>query len=175
MKKTVSGNQRDWDEKLQEALWAYRTTYRTPTQAAPYSLVFGVEAVLPLEIEVPSLRIALETNMSLEEQAKIRFDELDAMDEKRLVAQQSLELYQARMARAYNKTARIRTFQEGELVLALRRPILGRHVGPKFSPNWEGPYVIEKVHEGGAYQLIDHEGKHPMPPLSGRYIKKYYA
>ena len=97
------------------------------------------------------------------------------MDEKRLIAQQNLEIYQAKMARAYDKMARVRAFQQGELVLVLKRPIIGRHIGPKFSPNWEGPYVIEKVYEGGAYQLIDHEGERPMPPINGRYLKKYYT
>jgi ribonuclease HI len=61
MKKTVEGNQRDWDNKLLEALWAYRTTYRTPTQVTPYSLVFGIEAILPLEVELLSLRVAIQT------------------------------------------------------------------------------------------------------------------
>ena len=160
---------------MQEALWAYRTSCRTPTQATPYSLVFGVEAVLPLEIELPSLRVAMQAELDMEKQAQLRLEELEALDEKRLIAQQNLELYKAKMARAYDKSARIRTFQQGELVLALKRPILGHHHGPKFSPNWEGPYVIEKVYQGGAYQLINHEGERPMPPINGRYLKKYYA
>jgi len=119
-------------EKLNEALWAYRTTYRTPTQATPYSLVFGAEAVLPLEVEIPSLGIAINEELSADERAQLRLEELDALDEVRLNAQQNLELYsyRAQMTRAYDKLARVRTFHEGELVLVLRRPILGRHVGP---------------------------------------------
>nr|XP_009618788.1 uncharacterized protein LOC104110924 [Nicotiana tomentosiformis] len=57
--KVVSKNKRDWHEKIGEALWAYRTTFRTATQATPYSLVYGVEVVLPLEQQIPSLRITL--------------------------------------------------------------------------------------------------------------------
>ncbi|KAM7460053.1 hypothetical protein LguiA_035983 [Lonicera macranthoides] len=45
-------NKKDWHERLPEALWAYRTTCRTPTQATPYSLVFGGEEVLPLEVHL---------------------------------------------------------------------------------------------------------------------------
>ena len=63
---------------------------------------------------------------------------------------------------------------KGELVLALKRPILGRHVGPKFQPKWEGPYVVEKVFQGGAYQLVDHLGERVMPLINDRYLKKYY-
>jgi len=45
----VSKSQRDWDDKLGECLWAYRTTVRTPTKVTPFSLVYGCESVLPLK------------------------------------------------------------------------------------------------------------------------------
>ena len=51
---------RDWSEKLPFALWAYRTSFRTSTGATPYSLVYGMEAVFPIEIEMGSLRVTLE-------------------------------------------------------------------------------------------------------------------
>ncbi|KAJ1687930.1 hypothetical protein LUZ63_019320 [Rhynchospora breviuscula] len=108
-------------------------------------------------------------------QMQLRLQELDGMDEKRQAAQQNLELYQARMTRAYEKLSRPRTFKKGELVLILRRPIIGRHHGPKFAPNWEGPYAIKKVYDGGAYLLVDAEGKHQISPINGTYLKKYYG
>ncbi|XP_058080628.1 uncharacterized protein LOC131228778 [Magnolia sinica] len=49
LKKTVTGNKRDRDEKLQEALWAYRTTHRSATTTTLYSLVYGIEPVIPIE------------------------------------------------------------------------------------------------------------------------------
>ncbi|KAL6338155.1 hypothetical protein AAG906_012851 [Vitis piasezkii] len=55
---------RDWLEKLPFALWAYRTYFRTSTGATPYSLVYGMETVLPVEIEMGSLRVALEQQIS---------------------------------------------------------------------------------------------------------------
>ena len=51
---------RDWSEKLPFALWAYRTSFCTSTGATPYSLVYAMEAVLPIEIEMGSLRVTLE-------------------------------------------------------------------------------------------------------------------
>ncbi|RVW85488.1 hypothetical protein CK203_044106 [Vitis vinifera] len=50
----------DWSEKFSFALWAYRTSFHTSTGATPYSLVYGMEVVLPIEIEMGSLRVALE-------------------------------------------------------------------------------------------------------------------
>ncbi|MHC6132229.1 hypothetical protein L8N14_017240, partial [Serratia marcescens] len=90
--------------------------------------------------------------------------------------QHQLELYRARMTRAYSKNVRARVFKTGELVLALRRPMITKKKRKgKFEEKWEGPYVIEKAYEGGAYQLVDSRGNHPMPPVNGCYLKKYYA
>ncbi|XP_058068433.1 uncharacterized protein LOC131217513 [Magnolia sinica] len=72
LKKTVARNKRDWDEKLQEALWAYRTTHHTVTKATPYSLVYGVEADIPIETQVASLRIVVHQSITDDENAKIR-------------------------------------------------------------------------------------------------------
>ena len=51
---------RDWLEKLPFALWAYRTSFYTFIGATPYFLVYGIEAVLLVEIEMGSFRVALE-------------------------------------------------------------------------------------------------------------------
>ena len=48
---------KDWHEKLPFVLHACRTEVCTSTGATPYSLVYGMEAVLPIEVEIPSLRV----------------------------------------------------------------------------------------------------------------------
>ena len=53
--KTVMDSKRDWGVKLTTALWAYQTTFKVTTQATPFSLVYGLEATLPIEFEVKSL------------------------------------------------------------------------------------------------------------------------
>jgi len=60
LKKVVSKSKWDWHEKLGEVLWAYRTSYRTPTQSSPYALVCGVVAILPVKIQMLSLHIAIQ-------------------------------------------------------------------------------------------------------------------
>jgi ribonuclease HI len=176
LKKTVTRHRRDWDDRLYESLWAYRVTVRTPTQATPYSLVYGSEAVLPLEIQLPSLRVAVHEELTQDEQIRLRYQELDALEEGRLETLQNLELYRQNMVRAYDKLVKRRVFRKGELVLVLRRPIVVTHkTRGKFEPKWEGPYVIEQAYDGGAYQLVDHQGSRPMPPINGRFLKKYFA
>jgi len=72
LKKFISKSQRGWDEKLGECLWAYRTTVRTPTKATPFSLVYGCETVLPLEIQISSLCVALVTEMTNKDKHQLR-------------------------------------------------------------------------------------------------------
>ncbi|XP_020597135.1 uncharacterized protein LOC110036916, partial [Phalaenopsis equestris] len=137
----VGREQERLHEKLLEALWAYRTTFRTPTQCTLYALVYGSEAVLPLEVQLPSLRIAVANQITTEDNVK----QLESLQSKRLEAQQNLELFQARMAQTHDKLVRPRTFKIDDLVLVLRRPILAhRKIGEKFEPTWEGPFVVEK-------------------------------
>ena len=51
MENTVSSRGKDWSTKLDDALWAYRTTYKTPIGMSPYRIVFGKPCNLPLELE----------------------------------------------------------------------------------------------------------------------------
>jgi hypothetical protein len=120
--------------------------------------------------------VALRDGLTQDEQILLRFQELDTLEENRLHAVQDLELYRQNMARAYNKLVKQRVFKRGELVLVLRRPIVVTHkTKGKFEPKWEGPYIIEQVYDGGAYQLVDGQGERPMPPINGRFLKKYFA
>ena len=127
LSKVVAKSKRDWHEKIGEALWAYKTTYKTATQATPYALVYGVEAILPLELQIPSLRVAIQEGLTSEENDKLRLTELEALDERRLQAQQKMECYQARISRAFNKKVQPRSFQVGDMILAVRRPRITSH------------------------------------------------
>ena len=55
---------KDWHEMLPFSLHGYRTLARTPTGATPYSLVYGMEVVLPIEVQIPSLRIMKDAGLS---------------------------------------------------------------------------------------------------------------
>uniref|UniRef100_A0A2N9FIQ0 Uncharacterized protein n=1 Tax=Fagus sylvatica TaxID=28930 RepID=A0A2N9FIQ0_FAGSY len=85
---------KDWHEHLPYALCAYRTSVRTSVGATPYSLVYGMEAVLPVEVEIPSLRILSQTQLEEAEWAQARYEQLNFIDEKRLAALCHGQLYQ---------------------------------------------------------------------------------
>ena len=74
-----------------------------PTQSTPFALMYGVEAVLSFELQIPSLRIGIQEGLTEDENYKLCLAELKGLDEKRLRAAQKLECYQARLSRAFNK------------------------------------------------------------------------
>ena len=59
MVKFAHDNKRSWEEKIHEALWAYHIIYKTPTGCSPFYLVHGAEAVIPIEVELPSYRVTI--------------------------------------------------------------------------------------------------------------------
>jgi len=159
LSKVVAKSKRDWHERLGKALWAYRTTYKTPTQLTAFALVYGVEAIWPLKLQIPSLRIPIQEGLTEDENHKRRVAELDAFDEKRLRAQQNLECYQAHLSRAFNKKIRMGSFQISDQVLMVRRPtIIPYKTERKFTSKWDGPYVIQEVYTNGGYRIVGTDG-----------------
>jgi len=94
------------------ALHGYQTSMCTSTGATPFLLVYGIEDVLPFEVEVPSLRILAES-----EWAQARFDQLNLIEGKRLAAMSHGHLYHKRVKNVFDKKVRTRRFSEGDLVL----------------------------------------------------------
>ena len=118
---------RDWSEKLPLALWGYRTSMRMSTGATPFSLVYGTEAVLPVEVELASLQVMSKSQVSEVDWLRSQYDQLGLLDEKRLAALDHVQGYQRRVARAFNKRVRPRNIEEGDLVLKeLRGNVLAR-------------------------------------------------
>ena len=98
-----------------------------PNKQYAFFLVDGCEAVIPLEIQISSLSVALTTKMTDEDHHQLRHQELDVLNEKRLQAQQRIELYQARISKAFNKKVKERIFQKRDLILTVRRPMVMTH------------------------------------------------
>ena len=114
----------DWSEKLSFALWAYQTSFHTSTGATPYSLVYGMEVVLPIEIEMGSLRIALEQQIQELDQVKARLDQLNLLDKRRLRTTDHVRAYQRKMTRAFKNWVKPRPLQIGDLVLKVIRGLI---------------------------------------------------
>ena len=82
----MTNTYKDWHEKLPFALHAYQTVVRTSTGATPFSLVYGMEAILPIKVEIPSLRVLMEAKLEEAEWVQARYDQLNLIEEKRFKA-----------------------------------------------------------------------------------------
>ena len=116
-----------------------------------------MEAVLPIEIEMGSLRVILEQQISKTEWAQSCFDQLSLLDERRLRAADHVQVYQRKMARAFKKRVKPRPLQRGDLVLRILRGLAGDPRG-KFRLTWSGPYIIRELTPEGAAWLTDLDG-----------------
>ena len=97
---------RNWSKKPLFALWAFRTSIG----ATLFSLVYGMEVVLPIEIEVGSLRIGLEHQITKTNWLRARYDQLNLLDEKILRAKDHMHAYQRKMVYAFRKRVKPKNF-----------------------------------------------------------------
>ncbi|GKV45238.1 hypothetical protein SLEP1_g52347 [Rubroshorea leprosula] len=126
-----------WADELNNVLWAYRTTSETP-----YHLAFGTEAVISIEIGVPSFRV---THFDEGRNEQLLRENLDLLDEVREEARLRTLVYKQKIDNFYNKRARPRTFKVEDLVLK-KAGLTGFETRfEKLAPNWEGPYTVAEV------------------------------
>ena len=102
-------------------------------------------------------------------------DNIDEVSDRRMQALMEIEKDKLRVARAYNKKVKAKSFQVGELVWNTILP-LGTKSNKfgKWSSSWEGPYKIVKVIFGNSYMVETMQGERLPLALNGKYLKKYY-
>ncbi|XP_070050798.1 uncharacterized protein [Nicotiana tomentosiformis] len=167
-------NYKQWHEKLPFALLGYRTIVCTSTGATHYLLVYDTEDVIHAEVEIPSLRIIQEAELSDAEWIRSRYEQLALIDGKRMKVVCHGQLYQNRMARVFNKKVRSRQFTPGQLVLKRIFPHQDEAKG-KFSPNWKGPYMVQRVLTGGSLILAEMDGEIRPKLINSDAVKRYYV
>ena len=143
------------------------------TGFTPFRLVYGLEVTLPIECEIPSLKLAIEllpNTTPVEE----RLLYLEQLDETHRLASLAIEAQKERVKTHFDHTFHPHSFVEGDLVLLYDQANDKLGAG-KLEPMWLGSYIVKKVLQKGAYELIDYEGNPLEKPRNGLYLKKYYA
>jgi hypothetical protein len=116
IKKKIEDNPRRWHEVLSEALWAHRISRHGATKVTPFELVYGQEAVLPVEVNLGAYRLAKQNNLSFESYYASMMDNIDEVTDKRMEALEEIEKDKRRVARVYNKRVKAKSFQVHDLV-----------------------------------------------------------
>ena len=103
-------------------------------------------------------------------------DTIDEVIDVRLKALKEIEKDKARVAKAYNKKVKSKSFQVGELVWKTVLPIGSKsNQFGKWSPNWECPYKVIKVIFGNSYMLETLQDERLTRAINGKYLKKYFS
>ena len=159
-----------WVDELLGVLWAYRTTSRKPTGILPFVLTYGIEAIIPTEIGMPTVRTEIPEKANME----ALVNDLDIIDELREVAVVRIASYQQRLENLHNRRVKSHTFLPRELVLRRVFEITANPTGEKFQPNWEGPYMVVRVGIAGSYTLSRLDGTLVPRMWNAVHHKKYY-
>ncbi|XP_016165249.1 uncharacterized protein LOC107607864 [Arachis ipaensis] len=169
LRKKVDDAKGLWAELISEILWGYNTTVHSTTKETPFRLVYGSEAILPIEVSHGSFR----TEAVEHEQA--RQSELDLIEEVRSMAAVRHQALQQRIGRRHDRRVQPRSFNIGDLVLRKTEEARRPSSHGKLSAAWDGPYRIHEVLGRGAYQLERLEGTKLPNTWNISSLKQYYS
>jgi hypothetical protein len=110
-------NRDDWDLRVPAVLWAYRTTWKKMTMQIPFKLVYGIEAIVPIEYLVPSLRIATFTDMDDTGDVQEILAQLVELEEDRFITGFHQQVQKEREKAYHDRHIKKKAFRQGDLVL----------------------------------------------------------
>ncbi|GJY31466.1 reverse transcriptase domain-containing protein [Tanacetum coccineum] len=157
LERSMGYNLKDWSKKLNDALWTFRTAYKTPTGCTPFRMVCEKACHLPVEIEHKAYWALKQCNMDLTATTKNHFMELKELLELRDRAYENTRIYKERTKRWHDSRLRIdKVFKNGDKVL-LFKSRLKLHPG-KLKSKWTGPFTVKTMYPYGAVEIPNNNG-----------------
>ncbi|GJR38875.1 retrotransposon protein, putative, ty1-copia subclass [Tanacetum coccineum] len=171
LERSVGYNAKDWSKKLNDALWAFRTAYKTPTGCTPFRLVYGKACHLSIEIEHKEHWALKQCNMDLTLASKSYLMQLNELAELRDGAYENARIYKERTKKWHDSRLHgDRDFKVGDKVI-LYNSRLKMYPG-KLNSKLSGPNIVKRVYSYGAVEIIDRNGFNFK--VNGQRLKKYY-
>ncbi|GKC93045.1 reverse transcriptase domain-containing protein [Tanacetum coccineum] len=169
--KTVGENHASWSDKLDDALWAFRTAYKTPIGCTPYKLVYGKACHLPIELEHKAYWALKHANFDLETAGDHRKVQLNELNELRDHAYENSLIYKEKTKRIHDSKIKNRVFNVGDQVLLFNSRL--KMFSGKLKSRWSGPFTITQVFPYGTVELSQNSG--PNFKVNGHRIKHYFG
>jgi hypothetical protein len=110
---------------LSEALWAHRISKHHATKVSPFELVYGQEAILPMEVSLNVVRFARQNNLTVSDYYNLMMDNIEVTNN-RLITLGDIEKDKIMVAKAYNKKVKAKSFQVGDLLWKTILPLRSR-------------------------------------------------
>lgn len=169
LEKIVGVTRKDWSIRLDDALWAYRTAYKTPLGTTPFNLLYGKSCHLPIELEYKALWAVKLLNFDIKSAKEKRLIQLNELDEIRLEAFESSKIYKEKTKALHDKHILKRDFKEGDQVLLYNSRL--KLFPGKLKSRWSGPFKIKEVKPYGAIVLWSSDGREFT--INGQRAKLY--
>ncbi|XP_052190043.1 uncharacterized protein LOC127799867 [Diospyros lotus] len=173
LKTRLEGAKGAWVDELPTVLWAYRTTSRVSTGETPFNLVYGTEALIPVEISCRSPRLDAFDKCDDSKNSDSLKESLDLIEEQRDRAAVRIAAYHKRVANYYNSRVRSRPLKKGDLILRKSAITNAHREDGKFRANWEGPYRIQEMIGPSTCILQTLQGETMGKTWSTNHLKLY--
>nr|GEW33211.1 reverse transcriptase domain-containing protein [Tanacetum cinerariifolium] len=166
--RTIGENRAFWSDKLDDALWAFCTAYKTPIGCTPYKLVCGKACHLPIELKHKAYWVLKQANFDLTvvgDHRKVQLNEL------RNHAYENSLIYKEKTKRIHDSKIKNPVFNVGDRVLLFNSKL--KIFSGKLKTHWSGPFTIAKVFPYDTVELSQANG--PNFKVNGHRIKHYFG
>ncbi|GJX66646.1 reverse transcriptase domain-containing protein [Tanacetum coccineum] len=171
LERTVGENRASWSDKLDDALWAFRTAYKTPIGCTPYKLVYGKACHLPIELEHKAYWALKHTNFDIKTAGDHRKVQLNELNELRDHAYENSLIYKEKTKRIHDSKIKNRVFNVGDRVLLFNSRL--KIFSGKLKTRWSGPFTVTQVFPYGTVELSQNSG--PNFKVNGHRLKHYFG
>ncbi|GJZ88900.1 reverse transcriptase domain-containing protein [Tanacetum coccineum] len=167
----ISENRASWSDKLDDALWAFRTAYKIPIGCTPYKLVYGKACHLSVELEHKAYWALKHTNFDIKTVGDHRKVQLNELNELRDHAYENSLIYKEKTKRLHDSKIKNRVFNVGDRVLLFNSRL--KIFSGKLKTRWSGPFTVTQVFPYGTVELSQNSG--PNFKVNGHRLKHYFG
>ncbi|GJY14783.1 reverse transcriptase domain-containing protein [Tanacetum coccineum] len=168
---TVGENRGSWSDKLDDALWAFRTAFKTHIGCTPYKLVYRKAFHLPIELEHKAYWALKHCNFDLKTGGDHRKVQMNELNELRDLAYENSLIYKEKTKNIHDSKIKNRVFNVGDRVLLFNSRL--KIFSGKLKPRWTGPLTVAQVFLYGTIELSSTNG--PNFKVNGHRLKQYFG
>ncbi|GJT87885.1 reverse transcriptase domain-containing protein [Tanacetum coccineum] len=170
LERIVGENCASWSDKLDNALWAFRTAFKTPIGCTPYKLVYGKACHLPIELEHKAYWALKHANFDLKSAGDHRKVQLNELNELRDQAYENSLIYKEKTKKIHDSKIKNRVFNVGDRVLLFNSRL--KIFSGKLKTRWTRPFTVAQVFPYGTVELSQTDG--PNFKVNGHRLKHYF-